>query len=626
MIRRFLLATLAASAILTPAYAQKKAKNVLDIKTSITDDAIIFPESFEQDTQKMLESWYMKNYTATDDSYRTRSDVSVSDAELTARLAALPTVIDMPYNQIVRKYIERYTAHGRAQVASILGLSIYYNPIFEQELEAQGLPLELKYIPVIESALNPNAVSKSGATGLWQIMLVTAKGLGLEVNSLVDQRRDPYLSSKKAVSYFKDLYETYGDWSLAIAAYNCGPGNVNKAIRRAGGDPKTQTFWSIYNYLPAETRGYVPLFIAANYVMNYYDKHNISPVLPTKPLVTDSVHVKTRLHFNQIAAVLNIPVEEIRLLNPQYRADIIPGSVNNQYSLTLPSQQVQAYLVSEEQICNYEKDRYSRQTTVEPGELAQSDAAVLAQEEVAAEIAQNVNDAGEPTNFDDMPAITEQVIETTPVPSANRNTTVRKLSPGEKVTHKVQEGESLASIANMYGVTPEDIKVSNNLRRNSVRIGQQLTVERPRAGASSSNATAQAQTSNSNTSASAPTSTSATTSTAPAKKTTQAASATSSNSTNRQGGSKKNNTQQSTHKKQQAKPTTTDHQIREGETLSSIARRHGVTVDELRQANNIKGDNIRAGKTLKIPAKKSSAKKGSSSYKKGTSSKRKKRR
>ncbi|MDE6511322.1 MAG: lytic transglycosylase domain-containing protein, partial [Muribaculaceae bacterium] len=320
--------------------------NVNDIKTSITDDAVVFPEAFEQDTQKLLEGWYMRNYTATDNSATAKKDVETSDETIKKRLAAMPTVIDMPFNQIVRQYIDRYTKTGRPQVSAILGLSLYYMPIFEQALEERGLPQELKYLPVIESGLDPNAVSKHGATGLWQLMLATGKGLGLDCNSLVDERRDPYASSRAAADLLSQLYDTYGDWSLAIAAYNSGPSAVNKAIRRAGGDPTKADFWSIYPYLSDETRGYVPMFIAVNYVMTYYPQHNISPVLPTKPLVTDTVGVTDRMHFDQIEAVLAIPKEELRILNPQYREDVIPGSPERPYMLVLPAKQLHAYLMS----------------------------------------------------------------------------------------------------------------------------------------------------------------------------------------------------------------------------------------------------------------------------------------
>ena len=245
-----------------------------------------------------------------------------------------PTEIELPYNSIVGNYINMYLTKRRSLVADMLALHSYYGPIFVEELLKEGMPTELQYLPVIESAINPNAVSRAGAAGLWQFMPATAKGLGMEVNSLIDERRDARLSSRNAARYLKQLYEIYNDWSLAIAAYNCGPGNVNKALRRAGGEGK-KDYWEIYSYLPAETRGYVPAFIAANYVMNYYNKHGISPTVIKRHLTTDTVRVNKYIHFNQIAAVLNIPVDEIRMLNPQYRKDIIPGDYRP-YLLTLP--------------------------------------------------------------------------------------------------------------------------------------------------------------------------------------------------------------------------------------------------------------------------------------------------
>lgn len=492
-----------------PAMAQKN-RNVNSLRTEITDSHIVYPKSYEADTQRMLEGWYMQNYTATDDSYRRKGDVEVSDAVLRDRLSKLPTVIDMPYNSIVRSYIERYTRRGRDQVAALLGLSLYYMPIFEQALEAEGLPLELKYLPVIESALDPNATSKHGAAGLWQFMVGTGKGLGLEVNSMVDERRDPYKSSEKAAKYLKDLYNSYGDWSLAIAAYNCGPGAVNKALRRAGGTPDTQDYWSIYYYLSPETRGYVPMFIAANYVMNYYDKHNIGPVLPTKPLVMDTVHVAERIHFDQISHVLDIPVEELRVLNPQFRADIIPGNNERSYTLILPSRQVQAYLMSEEEIRDYNADKYARRVVAEPGSEPDAQlAAVIAQED-AEELANEEHDQAK-----DLPAPrkTEEVAVTrdrrgsqqqhldtgntdaqadaasdyraarqsarrqtkstyeasatqsrqTAAKSSKTTAKKKKTQPAAPKSHTVKSGDNLSNIAKKYGTTVAALKKANGI-------------------------------------------------------------------------------------------------------------------------------------------------------------------
>lgn len=496
-----------AALLAVPATAQKK-RNVNDIKTTITDSSIVFPESYEADTQKMLEGWYMRNYTATDDSYRTREDVPATDAQLRDRLSKLPTVIDMPFNSIVRSYIERYTKRGRAQVAALLGLSLYYMPIFEQALEEEGLPMELKYLPVIESGLDPNAVSKHGAAGLWQFMVGTGKGLGMEVSSLVDERRDPYISSKKAAKYLKDLYNSYGDWSLAIAAYNCGPGAVNKAIRRAGGEEAQKDFWAIYNYLSPETRGYVPMFIATNYVMNNYDKHNISPVLPTKPLVTDTVHICERIHFDQISKVLDIPVEELRVLNPQFRADIIPGNNERHYTLILPSQQINAYLMSEEEIRDYEAEKYARRVVAEPGEEPDPQMAAIIAQEDEAELANadhnQLEDLPEPRKTQgEAVAVTrdrrgnqQQHLDTgedqNPYKAARQNTrrtsarqeqdmadntssqskwtksskkkTSRSTAAKAKsTTHTVSSGDNLSTIARRYGTTVNEIKKANGI-------------------------------------------------------------------------------------------------------------------------------------------------------------------
>jgi len=529
------------AASLTGGFAKAdKNPNVLDLKTSITDPAIVYPESFEADTQKLLESWFIKNYTATDDRYATESDVEVSDDEMVKRLGALPTVIEMPYNQIVRSYIDRYTQKSRAQIAAILGLSLYYMPIFEQALEEQGLPLELKYLPVIESGLDPNAVSRHGATGLWQFMLGTAKGLGLEVNSLVDERRDPFVASERAASYLKDLYAAYGDWSLAIAAYNCGPGTVNKAIRRAGGEAKDHDFWSIYNFLPAETRGYVPMFIAANYVMKYYPEHNISPVLPVKPLVIDTLQIAERIHFNQISKVLDIPVEELRILNPQFRADIIPGTAESPYTLILPSQQIHAFLMSENEIRNFEPDKYGRRGVVEPGEVPND--AMLAVE--------NTEAWPEDTGEEDVALAAAQ-------------------GKPSIIVHKVAAGESLASIAEKYGVSPAEIKKSNNLRRNAVRVGQQLRICTSTPGDAPVLAAAQTE--------------------QPEKKATKSSVKKTSRKTAKAAGPVK-------------------HKIRKGESLSTISKKYGVSIAEIKKANGMKNDNLRAGASINIPAKGTSKK------------------
>lgn len=598
MKRKITTLSLSALLLLGSMTAGAQKKNVLDLRESIQDSEIIYPESFETDTRKMLEGWYMKNYTATDNRYATDADPGATDDVRRARLAALPTVIDLPYNQIVGEYIDRYVKRGRAQVAAILGLSNYYMPIFEQALEEAGLPLELKYLPVVESALDPNAVSRHGATGLWQFMLAPAKGLGLEVSSLVDERRDPYASSRTAARFLKDLYSTYGDWSLAIAAYNCGPGTVNKALRRAGGEPSSHDFWSIYYFLPAETRGYVPMFIAANYVMNYYGEHAISPVLPTRPLVTDTIGVNDRLHFKQISAVLDIPVDELRLLNPQFRADVIPGSAEKPYTLILPSQQVQAFILSEDKIYEYDRDLYARRTTAEPGgmpgeEVSEepynpADLVPAGDDEMTAAIAS--------ANSSDATVMTAAAPASRAAAVASATPAAASSAAGTRaarvVTHTVAEGETLSAIATRYGTTVESIRKSNSLRRNAVRAGQKLRVETTQAEASAPASRQAAK----NTPAETPKQTAAKAQT-----------------------SKKQTAAQSS--KKQAKASS--HEVKSGENFTVIAKKYGVTIDELRAANpNVKGDRIRAGDKVNVPAKKSgAAKKNTTAGKKKNSKK-----
>lgn len=541
-----------AFAALSSAVCLSASTNILDIKDSIHENTSIYPESFETDTRKMQEDWYLRNYAVLDDKADSRASVHASDQEIIERLSQMATVIEMPFNSIVRSYIDMYTDRRKQLVENMLGMSLYYMPIFEQALDRHGMPLELKYLPVIESALNPVAVSRAGATGLWQFMLPTATGLGLEVNSLVDQRRDPYASSEAAAVYLKQLYEMFGDWSLAIAAYNCGPGNINKALRRAGGGKKD--FWEIYPFLPSETRGYVPAFIAANYVMNHYGKHNISPALARKPILTDTIHVSRRVHFNQISDVLAIPVDEIRALNPQYRKDIIPGNIKP-YSLVLPSLQVYAYLANEDSILNYNASTYSRRDVVEP-----ADGATI-------------------TGSDSKGEYIEEL-------------TVKY--------HKVNRGENLASIAKKYGVTVKSIRESNKIGKN-VRRGQNLKINiyNRRYKEVEPVVTEQQEQQNQpefmptdSTATATPTDSIAvpdnspkpdTVATAPVKKEEPAV-------------------KKSEPKKQPApKPTT--YKVRKGDNLSKIAKRHGVTVNALKAANNMTDDNIRIGQRLKIPTK-----------------------
>lgn len=570
---RFFIAA-AASLLILPAAAQDKKANVLDLKYSIQDSNIIYPESFESESQELLERWYLKNYTSADLESTSNRDPGASDKEIRERLAALPTVIDMPFNDIVKSYIEQYTKKGRKKVTLLLGLSSYYMPIFEQALEENGLPLELKYLPVIESGLDPNAVSKHGAAGLWQFIISTAKGYDMEVSSLVDERRDPYISSQKACKMLKDLYETYGDWSLAIAAYNCGPGNVNKALNRAGGDPADHDFWSIYYYLPAETRGYVPKFIAANYVMNYYPEHDISPVLIKKPLITDSLHITDRIHFNQIAAVLDIPVEEIRILNPQFRADVIPATSQRPYNLILPSQQMHAFIVSQDQILAYEKEKYARRMDATPG--------------------------GTPDDQldGDYEGEAIEIIEPLPVVEAVSDLTADLPPEEEAIVPRRRRSDTSLQAANTQTQTQQQKPAAQTQQQKPVAQTQQKpaqTQQKPAAQTTANN-----------------TKKTETTTRKPAANAKKENNTKTASNNKKDTKTDKKDTKADNKKNQKA----STHTVSEGESLERIARKNGVTLDELRKANpKLKGDLIHPGDQLSLP-KKSNAAAGNNKKKK----------
>ena len=547
---------LAAAAVLTGAAAMAKAPAVSlqqVARDTITNPDIHVPESFETDVHKLMQNWYMQNYAVMDKG-NNKPVSAASDQDYINRLQRMNTVIDMPYNKIVRAFINMYTERKPQLVEAMLGMSLYYMPIFEQALDREGLPMELKYLPVIESALNPTAVSRAGATGIWQFMTGTATGEGLEVNSVVDERRDPYRSSEAAAKYLKKLYNIYNDWSLAIAAYNCGPGNVNKALRRAGGGKKD--FWEIYRFLPAETRDYIPAFIAANYVMTNYDKHGISPVLAARPILTDSVHVNRRVHFEQISEVMDIPMDELRILNPQYRQDIIPGDVRP-YPLVLPNLQVYSYIANEDSIVNHNAEKYARREVVEPGT---GESAVA-------------SGKGE--------YVQELVVK----------------------YHKVRRGETLAKIARRYGVSQSDIRRTNKIGKK-VRRGQTLRINTYRRrfipaaeenAADTTKVAVQQPVPVDNTQVNGnpddnPTPVTEAPDVAPERPNTDVP---------------VKNIRRT--EKKVAKPTS--HTIRKGENLGTIAAKYGVSVNELRKANNIKGDDIKAGDKLNIPAKHATVKK-----------------
>lgn len=385
-------------------------------------EEVVIPQALEQPIDSLLDEWKVKHYVlASDSDCMKGSNPYFPDSVYIDRLIKMPTVMEMAYNEVVRKYIDTYVeGKMREKVSYMLGAANFYIPIFEEALEAYGLPLELKYLPIIESALNPSAVSRAGAAGLWQFMTSTAKIYGLTVNSLVDERRDPIKSTWAAARYLKDLYDIYKDWNLVIAAYNCGPGNVNKAIKRTEGKAD---YWEIYYNLPKETRGYVPAFIAANYVMTYYCDHNICPMQTDLSMTTDTIHVNRQLHFKQIAEVCDIPMDEIRDLNPQYRRDIIPGN-SQECILRLPNEHLYTLISNMDSVYNHKKDQlFTHRATV-------------------------------------------NLKETT---SAKQASAV--------VYHKIRSGDTLSTIARRYGTTVSRIKRLNGLKNNNIRAGKTIRVK-----------------------------------------------------------------------------------------------------------------------------------------------------
>ena len=317
------------------------------------EEVIEFPEAMTYDLDSLMNLYLSKTYLDEGDDCNMRNiNPEYSKQEYIDRLHRIPSVMEMAYNEVVQKFIDRYSGRLRHTISYMLGASNFYMPIFEDALEAYQLPLELKYLPIIESALNPTAVSRVGATGLWQFMLATGKTYGLQVNSLIDERRDPIKASLAAAHYLSDLYKIFGDWNLVIAAYNCGPGNISKAIHRANG---SKDYWEIYPYLPKETRGYVPAFIAANYMMTYYSQHNICPMRTRLPASSDTLMVSRNIHLEQIAGVLDIDINMLRALNPMYRRDIIPGNTELM-PLRLPQNDVVRFIDLQDSIYSYRTD------------------------------------------------------------------------------------------------------------------------------------------------------------------------------------------------------------------------------------------------------------------------------
>lgn len=404
--------------------AAAKAQQVITVYDENTgkEETIGLPEGMQdEELDSMMRQWCARTYLTYDSAAceSTGEDIAYEPEVYVRRLQNLPNVIEMPYNPVVRKFIDQYTGRLRRSVAMFLGASNFYMPIFEDALEAYQLPLELKYLPIIESALNPGATSKAGAGGLWQFMPTTGKRYGLEITSLIDDRRDPVKASYAAARMLRSLYEIFGDWTLVIASYNCGPGNVSKAIKRAGGE---KDYWKIYPYLPSETRGYVPAFIAANYVMNYYCEHNICPASTRLPMGTDTIVVSRDVYMEQISDVCGISMEELKALNPQYRTTKIPGNASP-CNLRMPMEAIHKFIESGDSVYTHRLSELNKRRSV-----------VEVNEKVASQS-----------------------------------------SKGTKYV-KVRRGDTLGGIASKNRTTVAKIKRLNGLKSTNIRVGQRLRV------------------------------------------------------------------------------------------------------------------------------------------------------
>ncbi len=359
---------------------------------------------------------YTQDFVTLDTTRYLQAVSTLTDSVCRARLRTIPTPIHLPYNEIVKKHLVAYTTTHKSLVRRMLSLAPYYFPIIEEELDRHGLPLELKFLPVIESALQPTATSKAGAVGLWQFTLGTGRQYGLEITSMVDERRCPIASTRAACRYMKDLYRIFGDWTLALAAYNYGPGNVSKALKRAGNT--ASTYWDIYPYLPRATRDYIPAFVALTYVYHYYKDHGIKPFATPLPLATDTVMVRGELRLSQIGDSLGMPVEMLRLLNPQYRQDAVPATLRS-YPLVLPQQEVSRFIAVEEKLLAVRTDRPAPDERKGDGYIPQ---------------------------------------------------------PPAHITYSVKKGDTLGAIAQSHGTTVAKIKEQNGLSSNMLKIGQILRI------------------------------------------------------------------------------------------------------------------------------------------------------
>ena len=430
----------------------EKVKAELKYTDSIANEMLsLYAESEAQSSQRpaieeytaevsdsLLNLWYVqKKIAQSDEDYydmdSVRFESNVPDSVYIERIKKMNSFITLPYNDIVKNYIIKYSEKMPTSIGKILGLCEYYMPIFQEIFNQYDMPEELRAMAVIESAMNPLATSRVGAKGMWQFMYSTAKSYGLHIDSFVDERIDPIKSAHAAAQYLQDAYEIFGDWNLAIASYNCGAGNVNKAIRRSG----SRAFWDLWPYLPRETRGYVPAFVGALYTMNYYKEHGIRPVAVATPEHVDTLHINKMLHLKQVSELTGAPLEDLKNLNPQYRHEIIPGN-DRQYILRIPYKYTNAFLENEDSLYKHKADVYFNPVTIKK---------------------------------------------------------IKEDGDGVRIVYRVKSGDYLGRIAINHGTTVAKIKKWNNLKSNDIRVGQRLIIYRggnAPASTSSSSASKQA--------------------------------------------------------------------------------------------------------------------------------------
>ena len=523
------------------------------------------PEDYTAEvSDSLLNIWYAHMMASDDteefDMDSVRFESNVPDEVYIERLKNMNSFISLPYNDIVKNYIILYSEKMPTKMAHMLGLCQYYMPIFDETFNKHDLPEELKAMAIIESAMNPLAVSRAGAKGMWQFMYATAKMYGLHIDSFVDERMDPFKSADAAARYLQDAYEIFGDWSLAIASYNCGAGNVNKAIRRSGGK---RAFWDIWPYLPRETRGYVPAFVGALYAMTYYKEHGIKPEAIEMPVHVDTFKINKQLHLKQVAELTGAPLEELKNLNPQYRHDIIPGN-SREYILRLPYTYTNAFIEHEDSVYTHKYDEFFNPSTIK-----------------------KIQDGAD----------------------------------GERIVYVVKNGDYLGRIASRNRCTVAQIKRWNNLKSNNIRVGQRLVIYKGGNGPSTSSSSSSTSASNSTSSS---TSTSSNSSTPTGTYTVKSGDTLSGiatrhgvtvNQLKQWNGLTSNNIKVGQKLKLNSSSTSaastatssgdyTTYTVKSGDSLYSIAKNYsGVSAQDIMNFNGMSNSNIKPGMKIKIPKK-----------------------